>query len=202
MLECKSLTFAYPGCEPIFHNLSMSVAPGEKLLLAAPSGFGKTTLCRLLSNYLKPTSGEVLVDGKSFDRKGVCPVQLIGQHPELSLDPRMRMRDSLTEAGEADEHLIWHLGIQDEWMNRYPHELSGGELQRFCIARALTANPKYLIADEVSTMLDALTQARIWHVLLDEADKRNLGLVFTTHSDALAKKVATRVVDLTQYCNQ
>lgn len=198
MLECGGLAFAYPGHKPIFRDLSLGVAPGERVLLAAPSGFGKTTLCRLLSNYLKPTAGEVLVDGAPFNRKGACPVQLIGQHPELSLDPRIRMRDSLAEAGEPDEHLVWHLGIQDEWMSRYPHELSGGELQRFCIARALTANPKYLIADEISTMLDALTQARVWHVLLDEAEKRSLGLVFTTHSEALAEKVATRVVDLTQ----
>lgn len=197
MLECRNMTFGYAGHEPIICNLSLSIAPGERVLLAAPSGFGKTTLCRLLSNYLKPTKGEVLVDGAPFSLKGACPVQMIGQHPELSLDSRMRMRDSLVEAGDPDDHLIWHLGIQDEWMSRYPHELSGGELQRFCIARALMANPEYLIADEISTMLDALTQARVWHVLLDEAEKRGLGLVFTTHSEALADKVATRVIGLT-----
>lgn len=196
MLECMNLTFAYPGSEPIFRDFSINVSPGDKLLLAAPSGFGKTTLCRLMSDYLQPDAGEIFVDGKPFARRGVCPVQLIGQHPELTLDPRMRMCDSLSEAGDPDSHLIWHLGIQEEWMNRYPHELSGGELQRFCIARALTADPKYLIADEISTMLDALTQARVWHVILDEAEKRNLGLVFTTHSEALAQKVATRKVDL------
>ncbi len=198
MLECKNVTFAYAGCTPTISNLTLTVSPGERVMVAAPSGFGKTTLCKLMSNYLTPDSGEVLVDGEAFARRGVCPVQLIGQHPELMLDPRMRMSASLAEAGEPDEHLIWHLGIRDEWMNRYPHELSGGELQRFCIARALTANPKYLIADEISTMLDALTQARVWHVLLDEAEKRELGIVFTTHSESLAKQVATRVVDLTK----
>lgn len=197
MLECKDVTYAYSDGKPIIRDFSLSIAPGERVMLAAPSGFGKTTLCHLMSDYLQPTSGSVLVDGEPFSKRGVCPVQLIGQHPELALDPRMRMSESIAEAGVPDEHLIWHLGIRDEWMTRYPHELSGGELQRFCIARALTANPKYLIADEISTMLDALTQARVWHVLLDEAEKRNLGLVFTTHSESLADKVATRVVDLT-----
>lgn len=199
MLECKNLTFAYPGQAPLFRDFSISVAPGDHLMLAAPSGFGKTTLCHIMADYLQPSSGEVLVDGRPFPKKGKCPVQLIGQHPELMLDPRMRMRDSLAEAGDPDDHLIWHLGIQDAWMDRFPHELSGGELQRFCIARALTADPRYVVADEISTMLDALTQARVWHVLLDEAEKRDIGLVFTTHSEALAEKVATRVVDLTRF---
>ena len=72
--------------------------------------------------------------------------------------------------------------------------LSGGELQRFCIVRALAASPRYLIADEISTMLDALTQAQIWRALLAEVETRGLGLVLTTHSAALAARIATRVV--------
>ena len=71
------------------------------------------------------------------------------------------------EAGEVPNGLLEALGIRPEWLRRYPHELSGGELQRFCIARAIASRPRYLIADEVSTMLDALTQAQIWHFLLD-----------------------------------
>ena len=88
------------------------------------------------------------------------------------------------------------LGIRREWMDRFPHELSGGELQRFCIARALGANPRYLIADEISTMLDALTQAQLWRFLRDEAERRGLGMVVVSHSPALLEQVATRVVDL------
>ena len=201
MLECRNVTFAYSNGKTVIQNFSLCIQPGERVFLAAPSGFGKTTICQLMANYLVPSSGEVLVDGDNFKKHEVCPVQLIGQHPEHMLDPRMRMRDSLLEAGNPDEHLIWHLGIRDEWMSRYPHELSGGELQRFCIARALTANPKYLVADEVSTMLDALTQARVWHVILDEVQKRNLGLVFTTHSEALAERVANRKIDLANMGN-
>ena len=81
-------------------------------------------------------------------------------------------------------------------MRRYPHELSGGELQRFCIARALMARPRYLVADEISTMFDAVTQAQLWEFLLDEVERRELGLVFVSHAPALTERIATRVVEL------
>ena len=123
-------------------------------------------------------------------------MQLVLQHPELAVDPRMRMRDVLCEAGEVPERIVSGLGIREKWKTRFPHELSGGELQRFCIARALAANPRYLIADEISTMLDALTQAQIWRFLLEECDRRQMGLVFVSHSPALTARVATRTVDL------
>ncbi len=192
MLEARSITFRYGPREPlIYDGFSFSVRPGERVHLDAPSGFGKTTLCRLLSGYLRPLSGAVLMDGAPLPSRGACPVQLIGQHPERVLDPRMRMQASLAEAGEVDAGLLARLGIRDEWLTRFPHELSGGEMQRFCIARALMARPKYLIADEISTMLDAVTQAQIWQVILEEADAQNMGLVFTTHSRPLATRLFT-----------
>lgn len=193
MLEARGISFRYGKHGPLIHDgLSLAVEPGERLFLDAPSGFGKTTLCRLLAGYEQPCAGEVLVDGEPLPRTGTCPVQLIGQHPERVLDPRRRMKASLEEAGPLDEQLCARLGIQGAWLTRFPHELSGGEMQRFCIARALMANPRYLIADEISTMLDAVTQAQIWGVILDEAEARGLGMVVTTHSRALADRIATR----------
>ena len=211
MLEARDLAFGYPGKPAIYQGFNLCVNPGERVALRAPSGFGKTTLCQMLAGYLEPTGGAVLVDGEPLPKRGVCPVQMIWQHPEIAVDPRMRMGATLAEAGVGDgrarsldaacicdEHrrLLGELGIRDAWLNRYPHELSGGELQRFCIARALAANPRYLIADEVSTMLDAVTQARIWEVLLAESERRNLGVVLVSHSPALTERVATRVVEL------
>lgn len=196
MLEVTGLTFAYAGSKPLYDGFSLTVEPGERVALSAPSGFGKTTLCLLLAGYLKPDGGSILIDGAPLPRKGVRPVQLIGQHPEQVLDPRMRMEASLSEAGGPDAGLLKALGIEHRWLSRYPHELSGGQLQRFCIARALLANPRYLIADEISTMLDAVTQARLWHLLIEEADRRNLGMVLVSHSPALTKRVATRTVEL------
>lgn len=227
MLEARSITFSHPGAkEPLYRDFDFAVKPGERVALVAPSGFGKTTLCRLLAGYARPQKGQVLVDGVPVAKaRGPRLVQLVGQHPERMVDPRMRMSAVLKEAGliadacasgagghartvgdrslaaseqvrlanEEAERLLDELGIQRRWLSRYPHELSGGELQRFCIARALAANPRYLVADEISTMLDAVTQAHLWHFLLNEVEARDLGLVFVSHSPALVRRIATRV---------
>lgn len=197
MLQACAVTFAYGKGAPLYRDFSLDVSPGERLHLRAPSGFGKTTLCRLLAGYERPSAGCVLVDGHPLPRRGPCPVQMIGQHPELTVDPRMRIGDTLREGGQVDWDLAERLGIRGAWLTRLPHELSGGELQRFCIARALAANPAYLVADEISTMLDAVTQAQVWAVLLQEQRARGFGLVLTTHSESLAQRLATRTVDLT-----
>ena len=196
MLEARDISFGYVKGEALYEGFSFSVEPGERVALVAPSGFGKTTLCRLLAGYETPWSGEVLCDDAPLPTVGPCPVQLIGQHPELAVDPRLRMEKTLAEAGEVSDGLLEALGIRPEWLRRYPHELSGGELQRFCIARAIASRPRYLIADEVSTMLDALTQAQIWHFLLDWQADSGAGMVLVTHSPALLDRLATRVVSL------
>lgn len=215
-LEAQDLWFSY-GKVPVLRGVSLSVQPGEWVALSAPSGFGKTTLCRVLAGYLMPDRGEVVVDGAPLPACGLRPVQLIGQHPERMLDPRLRMRDSLAEGvragcrlsggrkrfaedrdGCSEEELLEALGIRQQWMARFPHELSGGEMQRFCIARALVARPRYLICDEISTMLDAVTQARIWEVVRKEAQARQLGVVLVTHSAPLAERLASRCVSLMQ----
>ena len=197
MLEARGITYAHPGArEPLYRDFDLAVGPGARVALSAPSGFGKTTLCRLLAGYERPQAGEILVDGAPLPKRGTCPVQLILQHPEAAVDPRMRMERTLAEAGEVLQGLLDDLGIQKRWLTRFPHELSGGELQRFCIARALMANPRYLVADEISTMLDAVTQAQIWRFLVTETKKRDVGLVFVSHSPALAERIATRTIDL------
>ena len=211
MLEARGITFTYPGKTPIYQGLNFSIEPGERVALQAPSGFGKTTLCRMLAGYLQPTAGQILLDGKALPKRGVCPVQLVWQHPEKAVDPRMRMAAMLAEAGvghkrlrslsddalsQDHRELLGRLGIREKWLTRFPHELSGGELQRFCIARALAAHPRYLIADEISTMLDALKQAQIWHVLLEESAAQNMGVILVSHSPSLTKRVATRTVEL------
>lgn len=196
MLEARNISFGYSKSNLLYTNLNLSILPGERVALTAPSGFGKTTLCQILAGYLQPTSGEVLVDGQPLPKRGVCPVQMIWQHPEQVLDPRMRMRDSLAEAGDVSQELLDDLGIRPEWMTRFPHELSGGEMQRFCIARALASNPRYLICDETSTMLDAVTQAHIWHVLVRYAEEHEIGMVFVSHSPALTQRIATRILPL------
>ena len=82
MLEARDITFGYPGAKPLYSGFSLQVEPGERVALQAPSGFGKTTLCRVLAGFERPQAGEVLLDGRLLPRRGVCPVQLIQQHPE------------------------------------------------------------------------------------------------------------------------
>lgn len=192
MLEVKDISFRYGTGPVLLKHITFSVSSEERLYLCAPSGFGKTTLCKVIAGYEKQCGGSVFLDGLPVPQRGVCPIQLIGQHPENMLDPRMRLQNSLEEAGELDSEIIRALGIEQDWMRRYPHELSGGQLQRFCIARALISNPRYLVADEISTMLDAVTQVSIWKTLIAFAEERNMGIIFTSHSSALAEKIATR----------
>lgn len=196
-LEARNIYFRYDRKQPwILEDCSVRVDRGECLAISAPSGYGKTTLAMLLSGYIKPVKGEILIDGKVLPEKGVCPVQLIHQHPERAINPRWRLKRVLEESGKIDADVLHAFGIEHEWLDRFPRELSGGELQRFCVARALMSGADYLICDEISTMLDVITQAQIWNVVLEEAKKRNMGLIAVTHNMHLAKKIATRIVDL------
>ncbi len=194
-LEARDICFGYES-KLLMQGVNLAVQPGERVALSAPSGFGKTTLCRILAGYLSPQAGGVFVDGEPLARCGVASVQLIGQHPELMLDARLTMEATLKEAGPLRPDLYEALGIRKAWMRRYPHELSGGELQRFCIARALSVDPRYLVCDEISTMLDAATQAQLWRFLLEWCEDKQVGLVFVSHSEALVNRIATRTVSL------
>ena len=198
-LEAKNVSFRYTRREPwVLENQSFAVETGERVGLFAPSGFGKSTLAKLMAGFLAPTSGEILLDGKPLPQKGFCPVQLIYQHPEKAINPRWRLRRVLEESGELREDVLQSFGIEREWLDRFPRELSGGELQRFCVARALMSGADFLICDEISTMLDVITQAQIWNKILEETISRDMGLVAVTHNMELAKRVCTRVYDLSK----
>jgi peptide/nickel transport system ATP-binding protein len=194
-LEAKNIGFRYGGNGWLFRNLSFAVNTGERAALVAPSGWGKSTLVKLLSGYEKPLEGEVLLDGEPLPAKGALPVQLIYQHPEEAINPRWRMGKVLAEAG-VEGMVSEALGIEAAWLKRFPRELSGGELQRFCIARALFPGARFLLADEISTMLDAITQAQLWRFLIAEVERRNMGLIVVTHNSALASRVCPQVYNI------
>ena len=193
-LEARKISFRYGKRQPwIIQNLDFCVKQGTCVGLSAPSGMGKSTLAMLLAGYLAPEEGEILLNGMPLPKKGICPVQLIYQHPEQAVNPRWRLRKVLEEGGRIQETLLASLGIERAWLERYPRELSGGELQRFCVARALMSNAAFLICDEISTMLDVITQAQIWRVVCSEAEKRNMGIVVITHNHQLARRLCSRV---------
>ena len=112
------------------------------------------------------------------------------------MDPLLPLGCTLEEGGPVEERILDGLYIQPEWKRRYPSELSGGELQRFCIARALGPATRFLLCDESTAMLDLITQAQIWEFLLEEAQRRNLGLLVVSHSDALLHRLCTRIQTL------
>lgn len=202
-LEAKDVSFRYlDGGRQVLNQVSLTVEPGERVGLMAPSGFGKTTLCKILSGYEQADTGTVLLDGKPLSEfSGYCPVQMIWQHPEQSVNPRRRLWTVLAEGdwdgAEAElARIETGLGIEKEWKDRFPVEVSGGELQRFCIARALGRRTKILLADEITTMLDLITQVQIWGFLLDEIRNRGISLVAVSHSEELLEKVCDRVIRL------
>ena len=198
ILEAKNLSFGYEEMgRQILNQFSLRADSSERVGIVAPSGFGKTTLCKLLAGYEQPESGEILLDGELLQSyKGYCPVQMIWQHPEQAVNPRLRMRAVFEEGDQVDPALMEKLGIEPDWLNRFPTELSGGELQRFCIARALGKRTRFLLADEISTMLDLITQSQIWHFLIEETQRRGIGMIVVSHDAELVENVCTRVVKL------
>ena len=185
-LEAKQITYRYPGAKQnVLERVDFMVESHERVGIFAQSGRGKTTFGQLLAGYRKPSAGQILLDGQPLPAKGCCPVQMTWQHPEQAVNPRMKMHRILAEGNQIEERIVRELGIEADWLGRYPGELSGGELQRFCIARALGAGTRFLVADEISTMLDLITQSQIWHFLLEEARSREIGLVVISHDREL-----------------
>ncbi|WP_054027780.1 ABC transporter ATP-binding protein [Bacillus sp. FJAT-28004] len=194
LLEGRNLGWRYAGGLWLFNHFNIAIQPGEVVGLIGPSGSGKTSLGRLLAGYMKPITGEVLVDGRNKNNQGSDPVQMIFQHPERAVNPRWRMEKTITEGWSPDAALLEALGIKAQWLRRFPNELSGGELQRCCIARALGPDTKFLIADEMTTMLDAITQAQIWQKVLEIAHARQIGLLIISHDHTLVNKICNRTI--------
>lgn len=194
LLEAKDISFGYLKNNKLLNHVNFTVKSGERVALIGPSGCGKSTLAQILAGYLMPTTGSVFFNGKPLPKEGYCPVQLIYQHPEKAINPRWKLIKTLTEGWKPEEAFLEEIGIEQQWLTRYPKELSGGELQRFCVARALGPQTQFIIADEMSTMLDVITQAQIWHLMLNIIEKRDLGLLMITHNPELAKRICSRVV--------
>ena len=180
----------------VFKEINFEVSPGEILGIFGYSGCGKTSLSKVLSDFLSPVEGEVLIDGKKHQKHKFREVQLIYQHPEKTMNPLWKMKNILEESYTPDDNLLNTFGIRKEWLDRYPIELSGGELQRFSIVRSLNLNTKYLIADEMTTMLDGITQAFIWKSLLKIVRERNLGLIVISHEKDIIEKICDKCLNM------
>ena len=181
-LKAENISFKYPSAkEYILKDINLELDNTKITGLIGDSGSGKSTLCKILSGYVKKYEGNVLFDGKELPKKGFKPVQLIYQHPEKVMNPKWKMNKVLSESWDVDDETLSEFGIQKTWLTRFPQELSGGELQRFSVVRSLNPETKFLIADEMTTMLDAITQVQILDSVLKIVKKRQMGFLLVSH---------------------
>lgn len=193
-------------------DVSLTVRAGETLGVVGESGCGKSTLARVMLRLIEPTGGEVLFEGKNMTtankaelRRMRRDIQIIFQDPYASLDPRQRVGDMLTEPltihglarGEAAKRRVLELlelvGLPADSVRKFPHEFSGGQRQRLCIARALAVDPKLIVCDECVSALDVSIQAQIINLLMKLQRQLGIALVFVSHDLRVVRHISTHV---------
>jgi len=222
LLSVKNLSARFPVYGGIFsrqvgavhavENISFDLFQGETLSLVGESGCGKSTTGRAVTRLLKPHSGAIDFDGfdvMNLGKRDILQmrqrIQMIFQDPFASLNPRMRIGDALIEpmlqhklhnrsdAKEKAASLLQKVGLSPDMLRRFPHEFSGGQRQRICIARALTLDPKVIVADESVSALDVSVKAQVVNLLLDLQESMNLSYLFISHDMAVVERVSHRV---------
>ena len=193
-LKANNISFSYNKKRQILKDFSLSLNSNQIIGLMGDSGSGKSTLCKILAGYITHYSGEVTLDGNKIQDKGFYPVQLIFQHPEKTMNPKWKMEKVLNESWTPPKELRDTFGLKDQWLTRWPNELSGGELQRFSILRAINPETKFIIADEISTMLDAVTQVQIWEKLINHAKANNIGILAVSHDPELLEVICDDIL--------
>ncbi|EKT53439.1 ATP-binding cassette domain-containing protein [Providencia sneebia] len=193
MLEIKNIRIIQGG-KTLWDNLTFSLAKNERLGISAPSGFGKTTLGRVLAQWQAPEKGQILFNNKTLPTTGYCPIQLVPQHPEKSFNPYRTVKASLNDAWKPDDYWLEQLSIKPEWLERRPNELSGGELARIALLRALDPRTQVLIADEVTAQLDPYLQMNVWRFLIELTKTRPMGMIIFSHNKALLQKVCNSIL--------
>ena len=194
-LKATNISFKYPSAKNyLLKDINLELDNKKIMGLIGDSGSGKSTLCKILSGYVQKYEGEVSFDDAPLPKKGFKPVQLIYQHPEKVMNPKWKMKDVLTESWDVDDKSLSEFGIQKSWLTRFPQELSGGELQRFSVLRALNPKTKFLIADEMTTMLDAITQVQILDSVLKLVKERNMGFLLVSHDMDLVNTICDDII--------
>ena len=222
LFEIKNLNMHYPIIDGLLGNIKgytyalndvdLDIYRNEILGLVGESGSGKSTLGNCILKLITPTSGDVIFNGENIVSKTKkelknfrSQAQLIFQNPYMSLNPRMKIYDILKEPfiingikdkqqiNEKIKKIISLIGMQEEVLNRYPHEFSGGQRQRIAIARAIILNPKFIVADEPVSALDVSIQAQIVNLLLDLKQHLNLTMLFISHDLSIIKYISDRI---------
>ena len=216
ILSVENLTkvFKLHGREDVcaVRNVSFDLFPGETLGVIGESGSGKTTLVNMITGLLPATEGSVVLDGIEVTkcsqrelRQAWKKMQVVFQTPTESFDPRRTLGDGICESmrnngvSKADalaraKELLSLCGLPEEFVDRYPHQVSGGQCQRAAIARALAIDPKLLICDEATSALDVTIQAEIIELLTELRRKLDMSILFICHDIALVQQFCDRVV--------
>ncbi|QCX80745.1 Oligopeptide transport ATP-binding protein OppF [Streptomyces sp. YIM 121038] len=211
MLELRSLTAGYDRRDPVVRDVSLTLAPGESVGLLGPSGCGKSTLARVAALLHRPDAGQVVIDGEAArgwrhraPRAQRTAFGVVFQQPRLSADPRLTLTQLIAEplratgrgAGAADRvaELARTVGLGADLLGRRPHEVSDGQLQRACLARALVLRPRWLICDEMTAMLDASTTAALVAAVEEYRAGAGAGLLAVGHDKVLLERWCDRTV--------
>ncbi|MFB7084613.1 ABC transporter ATP-binding protein [Streptomyces sp. NPDC056296] len=212
MLELSDITAGYDRNAPVIRNISLSIKPGEGVGLLGPSGCGKSTLARVAALLHHPDAGTLVVDGTPVRRwRHRAPREqrtafgVVFQQARLSADPRLALTDLIAEPlratgrreGIADRvaELAATVGLTTDLLSRRPHEVSDGQLQRACLARALVLRPRWLVCDEMTAMLDASTTAALVRVVEEYRAATGAGLLAVGHDRVLLDHWCDRTVE-------
>ncbi|MFD5744750.1 ABC transporter ATP-binding protein [Streptomyces massasporeus] len=211
MLELRSITAGYTGNAPVVRDVSLTVTAGEAVGLLGPSGCGKSTLARVAALLHRPDSGTLLLDGEPVrhwrhraPRALRTAFGVVFQQARLSADPRLPLTDLIAEplraTGRGKEvpdriaELAPALGLTPDLLTRRPHEVSDGQLQRACLARALVLRPRLLVCDEMTAMLDASTAAALVAAVEGYRATTGAALLAVGHDRTLLERWCDRTV--------
>lgn len=215
MIEVKGISKSF-GEKTVLDNLSFSISEGETLGIYGRSGIGKTTLARILSGLTLPDSGEVWFSDellvsreKGYDRALGSSIQMVYQHPYASLDPNQKIKDSLVELikyhkmakgkDEIDtliEETLSSVNLSLSVLSHLPRQISGGEAQRVALARCLLMNPKLLIMDEATSMLDVMVQANVFKEVQSTVIEKGGSVMLISHDRELVDFLSDRILSL------
>lgn len=216
LIQTENISFAYHNkgtSNHVLENINLFIREGETVGLLGKSGSGKSTLGQILCGLRKPSLGKVVYRGKEiiYPMKGQTrrEIQVLFQHPENSFNPRLTIYQSMKEVYKLFElpfsdtillEMLEGFGIYEEHLQRFPSQLSGGELQRIAMARVLLANPKFVILDEPTSMLDSISQAQIIRMLLEIQKKTGISYLFITHNELLCRIASDRIFVMEKKC--